>query len=863
MGIVMRTKPSAQAGTRLVEREAQLGALRSAVASKTGRIVLVTGEAGAGKSSVVRAMIAETSQRVLSGSCDNLRTPRPFGPVVEWGQTADSALVESISRGAQPHEVLDKALSLLKREPTLAVIEDVHWIDDATTDLVRYVGRRLQETASTLVLTYRPDEVLPGSALFLALGDLAVARPEHIATPPLTRKGVADLAAGSALDVDVLLERTGGNAFFVTACVASGEALPQSVRDAVLARLYRLSPEAIEIAQLVSIFPGSVASASIVELGAGSAALEECLDDGLLVEDALRLRFRHELGREAVYEAMPAGTRRGLHRLALAVLEQSSTYDPSQATHHALESGDVEAALRHAGAAASVAERSGARSEAIAHLDLCLSLGGSLPAGARVELLLRLAAASHEVGALTRSIAAYREALELVSDARERGLVLSRLWGVLSFAGQLDAAQEALDEAIALLEGLPPGRELALAYAQQCAQLMLSRRLRQAESWGTRALALATEFDDVETLTYIQIQSGVARMMLGIPDGLERLQTAIETGTRFDIQPTIVTGLSQIGCGGGEVRMYDVALPALRQAVAYAEEHELGARGLYSTAWLGRCLVELGQWDEASAVLTRVAGSARAEGITVIAAQTALGRLRARRGDADPWPALDKAYELAERTGHLQRIWPVTAARAEAAWLEGRLPEELDRIRRARELAAGLDQPWATGELAWWAHRAGDEVVPEGAAPYRHLIAGEHRAAAEAWRDLGCVYDEAEALSLGGDADQLRAWALWSALGAAPALRLLSESRRRNGLRIPRGPNATTLGNIAGLTSREAEVLQLVARGMHNPDIGKALHLSAKTVGHHVSHILEKLEVHNRTEAVAAAVDLGLISPSR
>lgn len=843
----------------LVERETQLASLRSAVASEAGRIVLVTGEAGAGKSSLVRALTTTTSQPVLLGTCDNLRTPRPFGPILDWGHSADPSIVSLVIDGARPHDVLDRALWLLDREPTLAVIEDVHWIDDATTDLIRYVGRRLERTASTLVLTYRPDEVLPGSPLFLTFGDLAGTRPEHIAIPALSPAGVATLAAGSPLDVDVLMERTAGNAFFVSACVASGEALPQSVRDAVLARLYRLSAEAIEVAHLVSIFPGSVAAEFAAELGANTDGLEECLDDGLLVQDSLRLRFRHELGREAVYEAMPASLRRSLHRRALTGLEQRGTADPSQATHHALESGDLGAALRHAMLAAELAERSGARSEAIAHLDLCLSLGGSLPDHERLALLIRLAAISHEVGALTQSIATYRDALKLVTDPRERGLLLSRLWGVLSFAGQLDAAQEVLDEAIGLLEELPPGRELALAYAQQCAHLMLSRKLQQAEPWGTRALALATEFDDVETLTYIQIQSGVARMMLGIPDGLERLRTAIETGTRFDIQPTIVTGLSQIGCGGGEVRMYDVALPALREAVDYAEEHELGARGLYSAAWLGRCLVELGQWDEATEVLTRVADSPRTEGIAVIAVQTALGRLRARRGDADPWPALDQAFELAEQTGHLQRIWPVTAARAEAAWLEGRLEDEVDRVRRCLELARGLDQPWATGELAWWAHRAGDPITPVGAEPYTHLIAERYQEAAAAWRLLGCPYDEAAALALSNDDDQLQAWAIWSDLGAAPALRWLADKRRAAGLRIPRGPNAATLGNAAGLTSREIEVLHLLARGLPNPVIAQELHLSAKTVGHHVSHILEKLDARNRTEATAAALDLGLV----
>jgi DNA-binding CsgD family transcriptional regulator len=855
----MGTQGTAQAGTQLVERDAQLDALRSTVASRQGRVVLLTGEAGAGKSSLVQALAAHTSQRVLMGACDNLRTPRPFGPVLDWARTVDGDLADLIAQGATPDEVLDGALALLSDEPTLAVIEDLHWIDDATTDLVRFLGRRLDQTASTLVLTYRPDEVVAGSPLALALGDLASRQPHHVPVPALTRAGVAELAAGSSFDVDVLTKQTAGNAFFVTACLASGETLPQTVRDAVLARLFRLSQPAIDAAQIVSIFPGSVTSQRASELGANAEGIEECLNDGVLIQESASLRFRHELGREAVYGATPAGLRRGLHREALVAMEASDAVDPTQATHHALESGDVEAALRHATVAADVAERAGARTEAIAHLELCVSLGGSLSRPQRVAFLLRLAKLCNEVGALTRSIEAHHEALDLVSDPRERGLILSRLWNALSFAGQLDAAQAALRESIELLEGLPPGPELALAYAQQCSLHMLSRQLRQAEPWGERAMMLATEFDDVETLVYSQIQSGVARMMLGNPDGLDRIQNGIGTARRLGLHPYVERGLSQVGCGGGEVRLYGVAVPALREAVAYSDTHELGSSGLYSAAWLGRCLLEQGQWDEASSVLEAVTAAPRLQGISAIAALTALGRLRARRGDADPWACLDQAFDLAQRTGQLQRIWPVTAARAEAAWLEGRLPDELGRVREGYRLATGLEQPWATGELGWWAHRAGDLIPAEGAAPYAHLIAGDAKAAAAAWRHLGCPYDEADALALCDDDDQLRAWAIWTELGAAPALRLLADARRAQGLRIPRGPNASTLGNAAGLTSRELEILRLVAQGLANPDIARDLHLSAKTVGHHVSHILEKLGVRNRTEAVTAAAALGVL----
>jgi DNA-binding CsgD family transcriptional regulator len=257
-----------------------------------------------------------------------------------------------------------------------------------------------------------------------------------------------------------------------------------------------------------------------------------------------------------------------------------------------------------------------------------------------------------------------------------------------------------------------------------------------------------------------------------------------------------------------------------------------------SQARLGRCLLELGRWDEAARVLEPLVVSARTEAISRVTALTALGRLRSRRGDPGAAAMLDEALAVALPTGQLQRIWPVVAARAEAAWLAGHLEQEVPLLVETHGLAVGVHYPWAADDLAVWLRRAGHEAPHSGRTPLTP----------EQWRAVGCPFEEA--LALGDDLD---ARAVFERLGATPAVQRLTEARRAEGLPVPRGPNASTLAHPAGLTAREVEVLALVGEGRTNAEIAAALHLSAKTVGHHVSHILDKLGARTRTEAVARA----------
>ncbi|HVW81156.1 MAG TPA: AAA family ATPase [Mycobacteriales bacterium] len=848
----------------LVERHRQLDQLSVAldgVRAGRGAVCLVSGEAGAGKSALVRAFAERASARVetLVGFCDSLRAARTLGPVADWNAAADPALGPLIGEGWEPRRIFEAVLSRVSERPTLAIIEDLHWADDATLDLVLFLSRRTARMRSLLLVTYRDDEATPGSPLGLLLGDLATTSPVRVAVPRLTKEGVSELAADRVDDVDELWRRTEGNPFFVTECLSSNEELPATVRDAVIARAARLGEPALEMLQTLSVIPGFVELWLADALGVDRSVLDDCVAAGVLRDAGDGVAFRHELARSAMYDTLPPARRRTLHAVVLDSLEQRGQADAARLAHHAAAAGDVGAVLRHAPRAADEAARAGSLREAVSHLQLALTYRDAMRTETHRELLVRLGDHCEALGRHATSAEAYREAIQLVTDGTARAGLLLKLWNPLSFAGHLDAAAAVLDEALAVIGRAAPSHELALACAQRSSHLMLSRRLRDAEPWGQDAMSHARAVGDIETLGYACIQSGVARWMSGEEDGLARIREGIALARANNLPRLVALGLSQIGSGGGENRRYDEAMAALEECVAYAEEFDLGSRGLYSLAWLGRCQVERGQWAEATVTLDRVVRSQRAEGVTVITALTALGRLRTRRGDPDPTRPLDEALELARHTGHLQRLWPVVAARAEAAWLQGRLPDELDAVAEVHAQARSLDQPWATEELAFWLVRGG-AAVPDLSShtPFGLHAMGRPDLAAERWQRHGCPYEQADALADCDDEQaQLEAVARFRSLAAHPALRRLRDRRRSEGRSTPRGPNPTTRGNLAGLTDRESEVLALLAQGHTNAEIAGLLHLSSKTVEHHVSHVLAKLGVRSRTEAATLAVAAG------
>jgi DNA-binding CsgD family transcriptional regulator len=270
-----------------------------------------------------------------------------------------------------------------------------------------------------------------------------------------------------------------------------------------------------------------------------------------------------------------------------------------------------------------------------------------------------------------------------------------------------------------------------------------------------------------------------------------------------------------------------------------------------------------GDLEGAAALALRALADPNRSPVNRVTPLVTLGLLRARRGDPQAWESLDEALRLAEGMGEAQRIAPVRAARAEAAWLAG------DGVRCASEAEAGLARLGPSSvvrsraELTMWRKRAGTSfALPADApSPWAEALAGRWSEAAAWWDAHQTPYEAALALADGDDDDALRdAFARLGALGLPAAQARVARKMRERGLAdVPRVPRAATRANPAGLTARELDVLRCVAEGLRNVDIAGRLHVSPKTVDHHVSALLAKLGARTRTEAAKAAREMSLL----
>ena len=359
-------------GHDLLERQKELRTLTSLVeraVSGRGSTALVVGDAGIGKTSLVRELLASLPRdvRVLAAGCEDLLTPRTLGPLRDAVRGREGPLAEALTSGADQDAVFAAVLAELgSGTPTLLVVDDAHWADGATFDVLRFLGRRIADLPAMLLLTYRDDEVDDGHSLRNLLGGMTGAETVRLRLAPLTVDGVTALAAGAEVDAADLFRLTQGNPFFVTEVLATAPdvLVPPTVVDAVLARVGKLSPEAQSAVKRLAVVPGGVELGLLRMLQPDLAPVGQAEAAGVLTMRGDVLRFRHELARRTVAEHLPTSVRMALHEDVLGALLTDPEPDPFRVLHHAVAAGDDEVVVRYGRLAGRAAARAGAHRQA-------------------------------------------------------------------------------------------------------------------------------------------------------------------------------------------------------------------------------------------------------------------------------------------------------------------------------------------------------------------------------------------------------------------------------------------------------------------------------------------------------------------
>lgn len=838
-----------------------------------GRLVFLGGEAGVGKSWLVRrfAELIRGRTPMLIGSCDPLSTPRPLGPLLDIADRLD----DRIDFSGRKDEIFRDMLGAMSssKETTVLAFEDVHWADEATLDLLRFVARRIEDRRAVLIATFRNDEVGDLHPLRQVLGDTATTLGvRRVTLQPLSISSVRTMAEGSGLDVNELYRQTGGNPFFVSEVLATpNELIPPTVRDAVIARVTRLPAPARSVLETASVI-GFRSEPWLLKAMAGdnSQGIEECRECGVLLADDEdgTYTFRHELARIAVLDTVAPDRRSELNRQLFELLRNhpATQLDAARLAHHADEAGDADAVLEFAPMAAQRAAQLSAHRDAIAQYERALRFADRLSPDERAGILHEYARECAATDRYDEAITLSRQVLKHWHEAGDRfkeGEILGFLCGCLVSNGRLFEAQPLCSKSIELLEQFPRGAELAEAYVRQARILILERELDDAIHCSIKAFHLADGIGDVRTRILALHRLGSATLLMGDDQGEAILKNALSLALESRL-PIEASGIYvALASNLFEFHEFDRAEPYLVESSTFADEHQLGGfltltLGLYSLLKMYK-----GRWGEVEVAAQSVLHRKHVSVVARILALVALGRLYARKGDARAWQALDDALEIAGPTRMAMYLRPVYAARAEAAWLEGDLDRTRNEARSGLDISVSGPHPWFSGELLSWLTLAGESVdIPEWVAPaFAMQIDGDWQGAAEEWQRRGCPYEAARVLLGSDDESTLRdALDAFERLGAEPAAKHARRRLRELGVKnIPRGPHESTRSNSAGLTRREIEIAQLLSDGMRNNEIAERLFLSPKTVDHHVSSVLSKLGVKTRANVRSEAERRGLL----
>jgi DNA-binding CsgD family transcriptional regulator/tetratricopeptide (TPR) repeat protein len=765
---------------RFVGRVAELDVLQRALArasSGTGTAVVIAGEAGLGKSRLVSEFEERARARealVLIGECVELAEGElAFAPIISAlrGVVEDGGALEGLEgpmrsalaalwpvAGAdegvdtgreQLFEAVYRVLARLARErAVLLIVEDVHWIDPSSRDLLVFLVRNARRNRIAVVATYRPDELGTGHVLTPFVAELERSgRAERLELEPLARSEVAvqlEAISGRVPTVAVLeriFVRSEGNPFFAEELLASagavGGELPVSVRQALLLRVERLSELTREVLRVAAVVGRSVDHRLLVGVvGVGEpellVALREATDNHVLVPSSggVAYMFRHALLREAIYTDTLIGERLRLHRAIAEALESHREYAAAGAAaelaYHWLAAGYERAGLAACVEAADEAERMHAHGEAAMHIDRALELWDRVEspeevAGRdRVDLLLRgseLADFSGDAGHGLALAERARADVDEQADPLRAAAAEARIGRSLHFSGRGVEAVDHLAKARRLVPSEPPSLDYAQALAFEGRALMLNERSNEARPRLEEALRIA------EVLGARRVQSSALNSLAivfadvgefepAIAAGREGLRIAKEIGAVEEIMRAYINGSQAVDDAGNVEEALALGLEGIATGERLGMSRVAGDQLRSQAAWR---LLRLGRYAEAGRIVDEALERATTP-FNIAAGRCTAGRLALELGDLEvAEDQLEQAWSMMQRTGGFQLIGLAMAARVLLEIRRGELERARQRAGEGVERGAAREGALLySAEVFWLAVRIEAELA-EGA----------------------------------------------------------------------------------------------------------------------------------------------------
>lgn len=853
----------------LIERAGFLTTLHTIFENITkaeGHCILLGGEAGIGKTTLVRAFCQEVKNDciILEGSCDALFTPRPLAPLydIAWQMQSDvmNRIADKKDRTALFTSLLQEICA--QKAAILLIFEDIHWADEATLDFIKFLARRINHVHCLFILTFRDNEIHSGHPLRNVFGQLPRNTFTRLQLTALSKKAVETMAAEKGYSGESVYSISGGNPFYVTEILASySSGVPDNVKDSILSVYNRQDEKTKEVWKLLSVLPTGFETKYLLEMDPSCVnAIEISLESGILLHEQERISFKHELYRRTVESSLSPLLRVALNKkilnLFLNYFEQNQEIE--RIIHHAKNANEYELVARYALAAAKIASCIGNHLEAAKLYFSAIEYYQGNDHNKLHELYEGYAYECYLVNKHKDAIVYMNRSFKLWAgeDDKERAADCMRFLSRLEWVdGNRKQAENFAKQAIDLLEHQPDSKAKAMAYSNMSQLTMIYNQYAESIYWGEKAILMAKELNDEEILSHALNNVGTVKTRIASSkqQGLNLLNQSLEIALKNSYHEHASRAYSNLGCNGIITKDYPFAKAMLEIGLRYCEERDMNAWSNYMLAHLARLKLETGHWTEAYEIADNLINNTNQGTIFKIGAMAIFATIKMRRGDTDVLPILTEARAKAFGTMELQRIVPVLAALLEYEWITGKVMTDdvaIDYTITMLEQAGDAD---LDNEFAYWLLKVRKKYVPFHKSHKYYDLPGK-------WAELGCPYEQALALFGGSENDKRKAIRMVQELGATAVYEKLKMEMRASGIKsIPRGVRETTRANVARLTEREVDVLKLLKEGMQNKEIADRLFISAKTVDHHITSILFKLDVNSRIKAVHEAISLDII----